>query len=212
MAGRRKKAQAPPPEPTVNVRLSGSGGQGLILAGRLLAEAAALHDGLDVVQTNSYGPEARGGASRSDVVLGRGEIDDLHPSVTDVLVCLNQASCDAFYQDLTPNGLLITDSDNVKVVPTTRALEAPMTALSRQVAGTPMAANVAALAVLAAVTKIVTRDALKAALKDRLPPAHLEGNLKVLDAGFAEASEILARMSEKKRALLPDFSDLRLSR
>lgn len=196
--------------PTVAVCLSGSGGQGLILAGRLLAEAAALHDGLDVIQTNSYGPEARGGASRSEVVLGRGEIDVLHAPAVDVLVCLNQASCDAYYHHLVGRGLLITDADLVKVVPTTRALEVPMSALAREKAGNVMAANVVALAVLSAVSNIISREGLVDTIKQRIPSAFLAGNLKAIEAGFAAGEEILAQKSSKARGLFPDFSYLRL--
>lgn len=195
--------------PTVAICLSGSGGQGLLLAGRLLAEAAALYDGLDVVQTNSYGPEARGGASRSEVVIGRGEINILHAPAVDVLVCLNQASCDAYYHHLTPRGLLITDSDLVKVVPTTRAVEVPMSALARKEVGNVMVANVVSLAVLCAISKIVSRDALTNAIKERVPKVHRQSNCLALDVGFAAAGEALGRISPKMRSLIPDFSYIR---
>jgi 2-oxoglutarate ferredoxin oxidoreductase subunit gamma len=197
------------PVDTVAIRLSGSGGQGLVLAGRLLAEAAALHDGLDVVQTNSYGPEARGGASRSEVVIGLGEIDVLHSAMVDALICLNQASCDAYYRDLVPRGLLITDSELVEVVPTTRAFEVPMSALARQDVGNAMVTNVVALAVLSAVSHIVSRDALEATISERVPRAHREANLKAIELGFSAAEAALARKSPKMRALLPDFGFLR---
>jgi 2-oxoglutarate ferredoxin oxidoreductase subunit gamma len=194
--------------PAVAVRLSGSGGQGLVLAGRLLAESA-LHDGLDVVQTNSYGPEARGGASRSEVVIGRGEIDVLHAAEVDVLICLNQASCDAYYKDLAPRGLLITDGELVEVVPTTRAFDVPMTSLARKEVGTPVVANVIALAVLCAVSRIVSREALEAAIRNRISKALLEFNLKAIDVGIATAAGILSRKSAKMRALWPDYGHLR---
>jgi 2-oxoglutarate ferredoxin oxidoreductase subunit gamma len=194
--------------PTVAVRLSGSGGQGLILAGRLLAEAATLHDGLDVVQTNSYGPEARGGASRSDLVLGRGEIDVLHSHRIDALVCLSQAACDAYYRDLLPGGLLITDGELVKVVPTTRVFAVPMARLARQ-SGNEMVANVVALAVLSAVSKLVSREALEATLRNRVPAPHRDANIQAIQAGFTAAEEDLARMSPKQRALYPEFGHLR---
>jgi len=195
--------------PTVAVCLSGSGGQGLILAGRLLAEAAALYDGLDVVQTNSYGPEARGGASRSEVVIGRGEIDILHAPTVDALICLNQASCDAYFHHLVPHGLLITDADLVTVLPTSRALEVPMSALARKEVGNVMVANVVSLAVLCAVSKIVTREALTAAIKERVPQAHRDSNCKAIDVGFAAAERALAQNTPKLRALFPDFSYIR---
>ena len=197
------------PAETVAIRLSGSGGQGLVLAGRLLGEAAALHDGLDVVGTNSYGPEARGGASRSEVVIGRGAIDVLHSVTVDALICLNQASCDAYYRDLVPRGLLITDSDLVEVVPTTRAFEVAMSALARHEVGNVMVTNVVALAVLCAVSHIVSREALEATIGERVPRAHRDANLKAIELGFAAAEAALARKSPKMRALLPDFGYLR---
>jgi len=193
----------------VAIRLSGSGGQGLLLAGRLLAEAAALHDGLDVVQTNSYGPEARGGASHSDVVIGRGEIDILHSEKVDALVCLSQASCDAYYPALVHDGLLLIDSDSVKIVPTTRAVEVPMSSLAREKAGNVMVANVIALAALCAISNVVTKRALVETVRDRVPPAHRALNSRAIEAGFVAARQALARKSAKARGLLPDFAFLR---
>jgi 2-oxoglutarate ferredoxin oxidoreductase subunit gamma len=194
---------------TVAVRLGGSGGQGLILAGRLLAEAAALYDGLDVVQINSYGPEARGGASRSEVVIGHGQIDVLHPPKVEVLVCLSQAACDAYYHDLRHDGLLITDADLVKVVPTSRAIEVPMSRLAKKELGTAMVANVVSLGVLCTTTQVVTREALRQAILNRVPPAHRETNGKALDLGFTLGENALSRLTKKVRALVPDFSSLR---
>jgi 2-oxoglutarate ferredoxin oxidoreductase subunit gamma len=193
----------------VAIRLSGSGGQGLLLAGRLLAEAAAIYDGLDVVQTNSYGPEARGGASHSDVVIGRGEIDILHSEKVDALVCLNQASCDAYYPALVHDGLLLIDSDGVKVVPTTRAVEVPMSSLARKKTGHVMVANVVALAALCAISNVVSKKALTEAIRQRVPPAHRELNSRAIEIGFEAARQALARKSAKARGLLPDFGYLR---
>jgi 2-oxoglutarate ferredoxin oxidoreductase subunit gamma len=199
------------PTPIVSVLLSGSGGQGLIFAGRLLAEAVALYDGLDVIQTNSYGPEARGGASKSQVVLGLGEIDVLHAKKVDVLVCLNQPSCDAYFKDLKPDGLLITDSDAVRQVPTTRGIEVPLSSMARKEVGGLVVVNVMALAVLSAASKLVTKESLLAAINGRIPPAHREKNRKAVEVGFAAAAQALSLKSPKELALLPDFSRLRSS-
>jgi 2-oxoglutarate ferredoxin oxidoreductase subunit gamma len=143
------------------------------------------------------------------VVIGRGEIDVLHAPELDILICLNQASCDAYYKDLSPRRLLITDSELVEVVPTTRAFEVPMTSLARKDVGNPMVANVVALAVLCAVSRVVSREALEATIRVRVPKAHVEANLKAIDVGFAAATEILARKPAKIRALWPDHSHLR---
>jgi Pyruvate:ferredoxin oxidoreductase and related 2-oxoacid:ferredoxin oxidoreductases, gamma subunit len=195
-------------QPYVTIRLSGTGGQGLILAGRLLAEAASIYEGLNVVQTNSYGPEARGGASRSEVVIGKGQIDILHSPVIDALVCLSQQACDAYYGDLSKDGLLITDSMLVGVVPTARAVEVPVTELAQKV-GNKMTANVIALGVLASITGIVKRDSLKAAVAARAPKAFLELNVQAVDAGYQAAEAVMGKWTAKRRGTIPNFSHIR---
>jgi 2-oxoglutarate ferredoxin oxidoreductase subunit gamma len=96
------------------IRLAGEGGQGMILAGIILAEAAAIYDGKQAVQTQSYGPEARGGASRSEVVISDSEID--HPEVlsADVVVALSQEAYKKFARTVRAEGLLIVDEDQVQ--------------------------------------------------------------------------------------------------
>ena len=195
-------------QPYVTIRLSGTGGQGLILAGRLLAEAASIYEGLNVVQTNSYGPEARGGASRSEVVVGKGEIDILHSPVIDALVCLSQQACDAYYGDLRNDGLLITDSLLVGVVPTARAVEVPVTTLAQKL-GNKMTANVIALGVLVSITGIVKLDSLKAAVAARAPKAFLDLNLQAVDAGYQSAEAVVSKWTAKRRGIIPDFSHIR---
>jgi len=174
----------PPPAPIVAVRFCGTGGQGLVLMGKLLAEAAAIHAGLNVVQTKSYGPEARGGASRSDVVLSSGDIDDLGGLATDILVCLSQQACDKFYPDMAPQGVLLTDSSNVGVVPTSRAVELPITATAQDVCKNKMVANVVGLGALCGLTQIVPFSALEAAVRAAVKPAFHELNLQALKAGY----------------------------
>ena len=101
------------PAKRTEVRLAGEGGQGMILAGIILAEAA-IYDGKQAVQTQSYGPEARGGASKSEVVIADGEVD--HPEVldADIVVTLSQEACDKYAAHLKPGCLLIVDSEKVQ--------------------------------------------------------------------------------------------------
>ena len=96
------------------ILFSGSGGQGVITASIILAEAAVLHEGLNAVQSQSYGPEARGGASRSDVIIA--DTDIRFPRVTqpNVLVCLTQDAYNKFSGSIRPGGILLTDSHYVK--------------------------------------------------------------------------------------------------
>jgi len=111
------------------IRLSGSGGQGLILMGIILAEAIGIYDGKYVAQTQSYGPEARGGSSKSEVIVSDEEIDYPKAMSVDLLLAMNQKSCDEFYPDLKPEGLLIVDSTFVTQVPTPKAFQIPLRVL-----------------------------------------------------------------------------------
>ena len=171
------------------VRLAGTGGQGAILAGILLAEAG-LRDAKNVVQTQSYGPEARGGASRAEVVISDGEIH--YPKViqANITLCMSQEACDRYSGQMCKGGLLILDADHVTRAPTTRAVRVPMTTLARDVAGREIVANVVGLGLLAGLTGIVSREALEAAVRDHAPQGTADVNLKALAAGFEAAGRV----------------------
>jgi 2-oxoglutarate ferredoxin oxidoreductase subunit gamma len=171
------------------VRLAGTGGQGAILAGILLAEAA-VRDGKQVVQSQSYGPEARGGASRSEVVIAGTPIDYPKVLLPNVALCLSQEACDRYGRQVAKGGLLILDADHVSRAPTTRAVSLPLTTLARRAAGRDVAANVVGLGVLAGLTGIVTRRSLEEAVCDRVPSGTVEVNLKALSTGFDEAERM----------------------
>jgi 2-oxoglutarate ferredoxin oxidoreductase subunit gamma len=171
------------------IRLSGSGGQGLITAGIILAEAAGIHDGRFVCQTQSYGPEARGGASKAEVVISDQEIDYPKAIEPDVLLAMNQKSCDAYFFDLKPGGILIVDSTHVKQLPTSRAITVPFSRLAREATGREMAGNIVALGTLAAVTGVVSLEGLEAAVLARVPRGTEEMNRKALQAGIRAARE-----------------------
>lgn len=190
----------------VAVLLSGTGGQGLLLAGRLLAEAAAVHDGLNAVQSNSYGPEARGGASRSEVAVSAGDIDDLRCTSFDVLVCLSQKSCDNYFALLKEGGVLITDSTNVTVVPTSRAFEVPVTRMAVEECGNRMVANVIALGVLCGCTHVVSLDAMIKAVECTLRKDLVPMNVKALKLGYAAAEAFISELPEKRQAQIKNYS------
>lgn len=169
--------------------LAGTGGQGAIFAGIILADAA-VRDGKNVVQTQSYGPEARGGASRSEVVISEGEI--YYPKVLrpDIALCMSQEACDRYGHRIREGGLLILDADHVARASTTRAVRVPLSALARQATGKEIVANVVGLGVLVGLTGIVSRQALEEAVKDRAPAGTAGLNLKALEAGFEAARRI----------------------
>jgi len=169
------------------IRLAGEGGQGLILAGIILAEAAAIYDNKNATQTQSYGPEARGGASKAEVVIDQGEID--HPEVilADVLLAMSQEACDKYAGNLKKDGILIVDQERVGRVPSNRAIKVPITRLAEESSGRSITANVVALGVLVGLTGVVSRQAITQAVAARAPKGTEEMNRAALLAGFAAA-------------------------
>jgi 2-oxoglutarate ferredoxin oxidoreductase subunit gamma len=184
------------------VRLSGSGGQGLIFAGIILAEAAGIHDGKYVCQTQSYGPEARGGASKSELVISDREIDYPKAIKPDLLLAMNQKSCDTYFFDLKPKGMLIIDSTFVRQLPTTRAIGIPFTQISREMLGKEIGANIIALGALATLSGVVSLSSLEAAVMNRIPKGTEEFNKKALDLGIEAAKNAM-----KERAEIEEYED-----
>lgn len=179
------------------VRLAGEGGQGMILAGVILAEAAAVHDGLNAVQTQSYGPEARGGASRSEVILARGEIDFPKVMSADLLLCMSQEASDRFYTQVKDDGCIIVDSTHVGRVPTHRAIAIPITRIAKEATGRRITASIVALGLVSGLSGRVSPAALEQAVRERVPAGTEEINLKALAAGLAEARQILQERGEQ---------------
>ncbi|MEW6522557.1 MAG: 2-oxoacid:acceptor oxidoreductase family protein [Bacillota bacterium] len=172
-------------------RLAGSGGQGMILAGIILAEAVGVHAGRHVVQTQSYGPESRGGASRAEVVISGEPID--YPKVTrpDVLLCLTQEACRRYARDLAPGGLLIVDSTLVKEVPGVdgRVVSVPIARVAREELGREIVANIVALGVINGLTQVVSPAALETAVLARVPRGTADLNRRALARGTELAQE-----------------------
>jgi 2-oxoglutarate ferredoxin oxidoreductase subunit gamma len=175
------------------VRLAGTGGQGLILAGVILAEACGVHEGKQVVQTQSYGPEARGGASKSDVIVSDEEV--LYPKarVLNVLACLSQGSADAYVKDLRPEGTLITDSTFVYNCSRGDAVCVPLTQATRDKFGRDVFANIVLLGTIASVTAIVKLESLEKSVRSRVPPATVENNIAALALGYRLGEEALRK-------------------
>jgi len=181
----------------MEIRLAGEGGQGMILAGIILAEAAAIYDNKNATQTQSYGPEARGGASKAEVVIAQAEID--HPEVinADVLVAMSQEACDKYAGNLKKDGLLIVDQERVGRVPSSRAIKVPITRLAQESSGKSITANVVALGVLVGLTNVVSKDAISQAVEARAPKGTEEMNQAALSAGFA-AAELVGKKHTHK--------------
>jgi 2-oxoglutarate ferredoxin oxidoreductase subunit gamma len=169
------------------IRLSGSGGQGLILMGIILAEAMGIYDGKFVAQTQSYGPEARGGSSKSEVIVSDEEIDYPKAMQLDLLLAMNQKACDEFYPDLKPEGLLIIDSTFVTQVPTSKAFQIPFTRIAREKFKREVVANIIALGALTQLSPIISSKAVESAVLARVPKGTEKLNRDALKAGIAAA-------------------------
>ena len=185
------KKNPPLPMPRVEVRLAGSGGQGLILAGLVLAEACGLYDGRQVAMVQSYGPEARGGASKAEVIVSDEPIDYPLCTRVDVLLALTQQAADTYGWDLSPKAWVLVDSDLVSHPPTSRAAGLPFTSVARDKLKKPMVANVLALGAISEFTGLVSRRALEKALLNRVPPGTGELNKKALSLGARLAKDYL---------------------
>jgi 2-oxoglutarate ferredoxin oxidoreductase subunit gamma len=172
------------------VRLAGEGGQGMILAGIILAEAASIYDGKMAVQTQSYGPEARGGASKSEVVIADGEID--HPEVlsADVVVTLSQEAYDKYAAGVKPGGLLVVDAEKVQDIRAVQAIKIPISRLAFETTGKTITANTVALGILVGLTGVVSRVAIEKAVTARAPRGTEDMNRKALEAGFKAAKQV----------------------
>lgn len=183
-------------EDRYDMRLSGSGGQGLVFAGTILSEALGVYEGKNVSQTQSYGPEARGGASRSDIVFSSGDIYYPKALKLDLLLALTQESCDTYYMNLKDDGILLIDSDLVDQPPAREVTSLPFTRTAKENLGTPVVANIIALGAIVSLTKIVSRESLIEAIKSKSPKAMLDLNLRAVALGFDLARK--EKRSKKK--------------
>jgi 2-oxoglutarate ferredoxin oxidoreductase subunit gamma len=169
------------------VRFAGYGGQGLLTAGLILADAAAVFDKKKVIQTQSYGAEARGGASRSDVIISDEDIVFPKPDHLDILVAMNQLSVDKYSSVLAEKGTLIADATFVTTVTFPDFYSIPFTEIARERLGREIVANVVALGALVELKGVVSKKAAAGALEQRIPQAALDVNREALEAGFKAA-------------------------
>ncbi|EFK07043.1 putative 2-oxoglutarate ferredoxin oxidoreductase subunit gamma [delta proteobacterium NaphS2] len=174
---------------------SGSGGQGVITAAIILAEAAAVYESnLNAVQTQSYGPEARGGATRADVIISEAPIH--HPKVINpsILICLTQTAYNKYAGILRPGGLMLTDSKFVKIDfnVDARQVELDIYQVVMEKIGKPIVFNICMLGALLELTGLVKPDSVLKVLKDKIAPDFMAMNEKALETGIRLARRITA--------------------
>jgi 2-oxoglutarate ferredoxin oxidoreductase subunit gamma len=175
------------------IRFSGAGGQGLITAGIILAEAAAIIEGKHSVQSQSYGPEARGGASKSEVIISDSPIDYPKATVVDACLAMTQESADKYAVGIKKGGVLLLDSDFVKREPVGdfKIYKFPIIRTAKEDIGREIVGNVVALGAMVALTDAVSREAGEKAVLARVPEAFLELNKKAYNMGYDKVKELL---------------------
>jgi 2-oxoglutarate ferredoxin oxidoreductase subunit gamma len=181
-----------------DIIITGFGGQGIILAGNILGKAATLFDHKNATLIQSYGPEARGGACAAQVVISEGEIEYPYIDNPHVLICMSQEGYSSNVPKLRPEGVLFTDSGLVRTddppLPDTvaAAYSIGATALAEEM-GVRMMANIIMLGFSAAISKLVSHEALKEAMGSSVPKGTEEKNLAGLERGYQAGLEALAQ-------------------
>lgn len=146
---------------------------------------AAVYDGKNALQTQSYGAEARGSLARSEVIISDSKIGFPAVRKCDILVAMNQESLNKFLKDLKEDGILIVDSTNVVDIPSTKAkiFKIPATEIAKKMFGESIYANMVMLGALTKITKIVTAKSVEKAVKESVPEKTLEKNLNAYREG-----------------------------
>lgn len=169
----------------VELRLTGSGGQGLILGGIILADAAII-DGKKAIQSQSYGPEARGGSSKAEVLISKEAIDFPKVQSTDLLLSLTKVALDKYVDSVEDGGVLLVDSsvELPEVSEAAKVIRVPILKTAADVIGKPMVANIIAIGAINGLLDIVSRKALETAVLNRVPKGTEELNRKSLQEGY----------------------------
>ncbi len=179
------------------IRFSGAGGQGLILAGVIMAEAASIYQGIQAVQSQSYGPEARGGASKSEVIVSDEPIDYPEVQQPDVSLVLSQAAYQKYAGDTRPGGLLLYDSGLVEPDPDDLTLVRcglPFTQAATDELGKKVVTNIVAVGALVAVSRILPAEGVLQSVLNRVPARFKELNEQAFRLGLRLGAEALAML------------------
>lgn len=167
------------------IRIGGSGGQGVVLAAEILGKAAIL-DGKNALQTQAYGAEARGSLAKSEVIISDGKIGFPAVRKCDILVAMNQESLNAFLKDLKDTGILIVDNTNVTAIPETKArvYAIPITETARKSFGESMFANMVMLGAFIKITNLVNKKTIERAIKESISERTVETNINAFRKGL----------------------------
>jgi 2-oxoglutarate ferredoxin oxidoreductase subunit gamma len=168
------------------IRIAGFGGQGVITIGRILGTAFSVYQGKNSVNTQSYGPESRGGACRSEVVVSDGDINYPYVRRADIFIALSQTALDTYLGDLKEGGILLIDPQAIDQVPRReryRTYAIPTMEIARQTGGVKFQNSAALGALFPLIEEVIEEAALKQALTKNVPPKTVDANLKAFELG-----------------------------
>ena len=166
------------------VRVSGFGGQGIILSGYIIGKAAAIFDKKNATMTQAYGPESRGGACSAQVVISEEEINDPEVSSPSVVVAMSQEAYTTFTKDVAPGCTILIDEDLVQPgSPRERLFAVPAMRLAEEM-GKKVVANIIMLGFFAGKTSVVSREAMEQAIQSSVPARFADLNLQAFQRGY----------------------------
>jgi len=183
----------------LEIRVAGFGGQGIIRTGLMLAMASCIHSDKNAVQTQSYGPESRGGACKSEVVISDEEIDFPKVADPDVLIAMSQEAYDTYVGTVKKRGTILLDPNLVqkqKASSGIKVFRVPATRMAEQL-GKTIVANVVMLGAFTSLTNLISAEALKKSVLDNVPKGTEKLNLAAFEKGYAYGKILLKEKTEK---------------
>lgn len=169
------------------IRIAGFGGQGVVTIGKILGSAFSVYEGKNSVNTQSYGPESRGGACRSEVVVSDGDIHYPHVRKADIFIALSQVALDTYISNLKQGGILVIDPNSVKNVPERdqyRVYEVPTMEIAGEIGGVRFQNAVALGALHPLLANMIQEVSLRRAISENVPPETREINLRAFERGI----------------------------
>jgi 2-oxoglutarate ferredoxin oxidoreductase subunit gamma len=178
----------------IEIRFAGFGGQGIIKSGIIVAAAASLHEGKNAVQTQSYGPESRGGACKSEVVISEEDVDFPKVVKPDVLVVMSQHAYNDYVEDLKPQGTIILDPDMIPhemELKDVKVFRVPATKIAEEL-GRRIVANIVMIGAFTSLTGLLDSNAIKESIKENIPKGTEDLNLAAYQKGHDFGKSLMA--------------------
>ena len=177
-----------------DIRICGFGGQGVILAGFIIGKAASVFENYNAVQSQSYGPEARGGAARSEVIISDDKIGYPRPVGVDCLVAMSQESFDTYRDDIRDNAVIIVDPDLVKRHDIGRKLYTVNALKIAEELGNKIVTNIVMVGAFTSIYGLLKPESVKESVIDSVPKRFTELNVKAFERGFEAGKNALKKL------------------